>query len=191
MPITTLMEAKTLLQIPLTEVGDDPLIDKLIHQVQERVVRYCNNSFLLYGAQVYGTGFAFVAALTTPVPANAKITDSGSEFVTAGFVSGADVKVRGSIGNDGIYAVKTVAAGTLTLEASESLEDETAGRFIVMTRIRWPKDIVLPVASLIRYYMEKSGKLVTSETLPGGYTAAFKSEEDMLHLFDQWRKPYQ
>jgi hypothetical protein len=65
---------------------------------------------------------AFVAA----GGGNATITDSASGFVTAGFVAGQTLFVDGSTSNDGIYTIKTVAAGTLTLDDGQSLSSEAA-----------------------------------------------------------------
>lgn len=55
------------------------------------------------------------------------ITDSASGFVTAGFVAGQTLIVEGTISNDGIYIIDTVAAGTITLTAAGELAAESAG----------------------------------------------------------------
>lgn len=60
------------------------------------------------------------------------ITDAGSAFVTSGFVVGS-ITVSGSVGNDGTYAVDTVAAGTLTLAIGEALNAEGAGATVTIT----------------------------------------------------------
>jgi len=52
------------------------------------------------------------------------ITDAGEGFVTAGFEVGNYIKVEDTTSNNGYYIIVGVAAGTLTLEASETLTDE-------------------------------------------------------------------
>ena len=55
------------------------------------------------------------------------ITDSGDGFITAGFVAGDKITVTGDSDNNGDYTVFEVAAGVLTLIASDVLSTETAG----------------------------------------------------------------
>ena len=60
---------------------------------------------------------AFVASLT-PTTVGGTITDSDSAFVTDGFFAGQTLIIEGSTSNDGMYLIKTVVAGTLTLEVA-------------------------------------------------------------------------
>lgn len=68
-----------------------------------------------------GTLFAFVDSNPDT------ITDLGNTFVDCGFVAGMSIRVRGSALNDGNYMIATVAAGTLTLIASDTLNAEGIG----------------------------------------------------------------
>jgi hypothetical protein len=188
MPILTLTELKVLMQIPATDATLDPLLETLLPSAQERVVRYCNSAFLASGVQVYGVGISFTAPTTGPAGPGT-IVDSGGRFLEAGFSDGCDVKVRGSALNDGIYTVKTAAAGTLTLELAARTEAEAAGKFVVLSRLRWPKGLGIPFSVLLRYLVEKSGKLVSQETLPGGYAVIYKSEAEVMKLFNEYRRP--
>lgn len=63
------------------------------------------------------------------------ITDSGSGFVAAGFKAGDTIRVSGSGSNDGVYTINTVAAGTLTLIAGDSLVAEVAGASVTITSL--------------------------------------------------------
>lgn len=182
MAIITTAEVKSLLQIGGTTY--DTLIATLIPLVQDRVVEYCQNAFLDHGIALESDGIAFVAS--TP----ATLTDSNAGFSDAGFESGHDVLVQGSTSNDGIYSLQTVAAGTLTLATGETLTTEAAGDDVTVMRVRWPKGIKLDTAQLVNYYLHKEGKLVSSETLPGGYAAQFVSEAHVMKFFDKYRKPY-
>ena len=61
------------------------------------------------------------------------ITDSASGFLIAGFQPGDNITVSGSGSNDGTYVVKSVAAGTLTLERKHVLVAEIAGATVKIT----------------------------------------------------------
>lgn len=82
-----------------------------------------SDSFPFLTAIIEATTIAFVDSNPDT------ITDSGNGFVTAGFVPG-PITVSGfTLFNDGNYTIDTggVAAGTLTLIASDSLTAEAAG----------------------------------------------------------------
>jgi hypothetical protein len=81
----------------------------------------CNGLTAIFSAHITGTGIAFVDSDPDT------ITDSGNGFVTAGFTDGMTIIVEGTVSNDGIYLVDTVAAGTLTLTTAMSLTGEVAG----------------------------------------------------------------
>lgn len=61
------------------------------------------------------------------------ITDSGSGFITAGFKAGRPITVAGSASNDGTYTIASVAAGTITLVAGDSLTVEPLGASVTIT----------------------------------------------------------
>jgi len=182
--IITQAEAKSLLQI--TSTTYDTLITTLIPIVQKYVIRICRNSFLNTNFQYSSNTIAFVA-IDDDTPA--KITDSDSQFVESDFVAG-DYKIRWSKYNDKIVTVDTVEAGTLTLASGETLVTEAAENAVTITKVEFPEDIKLPVAQLINYHITKSGKLVKSESLPGGYSVTFKDESEIMSMFNQWRKMY-
>lgn len=71
-------------------------------------------------------------ALVTGTPPT--ITDSGSGFVTAGFAAGMSITVSGSTADDGDYLIETVVAGTLTLDAADTMTGEIAGASITITQ---------------------------------------------------------
>ena len=60
------------------------------------------------------------------------ITESGNTFITEGFEAGMQISVSGSTSNDGVYTVASVAAGTITLVAEDSLTAEIAGDTVTM-----------------------------------------------------------
>jgi hypothetical protein len=184
MALLTLAEVRTLLQIPAGDTTRDTLIETILPMVQKRIVEYCNNGFVIPTTQVYATTISFSAG--TP----AKIKDSGSGFVKAGFTAGCDVKVQGSAENDGIYTVETVAPGELALAIGETLNDEAAFELITVTRVRWPKDLKLDAAQIVNYFITTQGKLVTQEGLPGGYSVTFKSDAEVWAPLRRYRRPF-
>jgi len=183
MAFITQTETKTLLQISASTW--DSLITSLIPLAKRKIVRYCNNAFL--DANIYIEAETIACVSGTP----ATITDSDSGFVDAGFVSGHDILVYGTDDNDGQYNAATVAAGTLTLLTGESLTSEDAGNEVLITRIKWPDELKLPASQLLAFLIQKQGKLVGSESLPGGYSVQYKDERALMaELFTDFRKPY-
>jgi len=82
-------------------------------------------------ATLQGTGIAFVDSNPDT------ITDSGSEFLTAGFEDGDKITVSGSQNNDGSYTIASVVAGTITLVAGDALTAESVGANVsIATLIR-------------------------------------------------------
>lgn len=165
MAIITTAEVKTFLQISGSTY--DTLIAALIPKIQDWVVNYCNNPFHVITKKMYATTIAFVDSDPDT------ITDSASGFVSAGFTDAIDVHVEGSIDNDGIYAVDTVAAGTLTLASGESLIAEDAGSGVVITRVRFPQGIKLPVARLIGFDMQKNNMISVKSQSLGDYSVNY------------------
>jgi len=79
-------------------------------------------------ANITGTGIAFVDSNPDT------ITDTGNGFVTAGFVNGDKIVVSGSASNDGTYTIATVVAGTITLDAGDSLTAEGTGATVTIVK---------------------------------------------------------
>ena len=65
------------------------------------------------------------------------ITDSGEAFITSQFRSGMTVKVSGAgeTGNNANVTLETVAAGTLTLDATDTVTAESVGEEITITEL--------------------------------------------------------
>lgn len=76
------------------------------------------------------TTIAFVAGTAGTVAAT--ITDSGSNFLNAGFASGDTLYVTGSASNNRIFTVDSVLAGTITLIMSDVLVNEVAGATVTV-----------------------------------------------------------
>ena len=88
----------------------------------------CNGDGAYFTKHLTGNTLAIVAAPS----GDATITDSASGFVDAGFVAGQTLIIEGSTADDGQYIIKTVAAGTLTLQGNadhlgNAVTGQTAG----------------------------------------------------------------
>ena len=118
----------------------------LLPLVQNDVVDFTTNHFVENDRYVSGDGIAFVSASRT-------ITDEDSGFVDNSFYAGMDVLVDGSLNNDGIYEVASVVAGTLTISGDFSLIDEAAGEGVVIWKVKFPKELTLTVAQMIKALM--------------------------------------
>lgn len=184
MPIITLSEVKTLLQ--LTSISTyDTLITALIPLVQKQIINYTNNSFLNIAVQYYGSGLVFTSA-------DRKITIPDSFDFTENYFVAGEYKITGSYLNNGIFEVDTVEAQALTVKngTTPAVVNEESNVPILITKVEFPEDIKLDVALYINWMMKKQGKDVLSESLPGGYAVTYKNDKDALKPFTRYRKPY-
>lgn len=177
MPITTLDKVNQILGYTTgDDTTRDALITALIPMVQDNIIRYTRNDFLNKNVQIDGQ-FAFVKGDPDT------ITHSDSEFVENDFIAG-DYRVRFSKNNNGIITVASVTADTLTLSTSNTIVNESADNEIIITQIKWPVGIELPVAHLIGASLTPKGTNVKSESLPGGYSVTYLSNSE---LYDQFK----
>ena len=77
-----------------------------------------------------GSDIAFTAGI--PGGADPTITQSGARFVTAGYKTGMSVKTNNS-DNPGPFHIRSVAAGTLTLDAGDVVTAVSAGSSTTLT----------------------------------------------------------
>lgn len=71
-------------------------------------------------------------ASATPGTVAATITDSGNNFLNAGFAAGDTLSVTGSTANSSNFTIGSVTAGVITLIMSDTLTTEAAGPAITM-----------------------------------------------------------
>ena len=169
--IITLDEVKSLLQI--TNTSKDSFIASMIPVVQDFVFTYTNNYFEILTDTVYRDSNSISFVNGSP----SKINDLQNKFISAGFVPGIHTRVQGSKFNDGVYKVAAVEAGSLTLSAEEELTNESVDSEVVtlITVVKFPKGIKLPVAKLIGFHLDpKNAKGVQSESL-GDHSISFQS----------------
>lgn len=83
---------------------------------------------------IQGNYTAATIAFNENTPSADTITDSGNGFLTAGFEVGDVITIAGSGSNDGVYTIKTVTAGTITVAETDDLATEAAGASVTITR---------------------------------------------------------
>ena len=159
MSIITVDEVKDILGIDGDSYDND--IQRLIPQVQEDVVDYCNNHF--QDEYVYRESISYISFIRgTTGSSGDVIIDDDSKFIAKGFADDMDITVEGGYSNVGIHHVTSAAAGQLKLDSTGELisqdPDDTADNnwigTIRISRVHWPKVIKLPVAQMIEYLIE-------------------------------------
>jgi len=99
-------------------------------------------------------------------------TITGPAGIFAGFLIDDKIMVVGSASNDGIYTIATVAAGTLTLVASDQLTTEAAGASVTVTtgvlvRVNAPDPITdVQFATTLGTWDGGAGKIFTKSVDP-------------------------
>jgi hypothetical protein len=181
--ITTRAEIKTLLKI--TGNTQDDLIDLLLPIIQDDILSFLKNKFILKDVEVWKGGISF---------SGNTITDASGTFLTEGFVTG-NVVIQDSKLNDGFYTVTNVTAGVLTV--SEDLTTETAGNVIKINQIKYPQGLKLVFANMIGFTMNvKHG--VKSESI-SRYSVSYANDVQSLingypdtitRPLVKWRKIY-
>ena len=161
--ITTRANVKTLLK--LSDTTNDTLIDTLLPMVQDDVLSFLKNKFKTE---------IVISAKTISFLGNS-ILDSGSGFITAGFVPG-NIVIQDSKLNDGFYTLSAALAGTLTV--SETLTTESAANDIRITQVRYPLALEMIVANMIGFAMSnKHG--VKSESI-SRYSVSYANDVSSL-----------
>lgn len=162
--ITTRAEIKTLLR--LSDTTYDTLIDTLIPIIQDDIMTFLKNKFIVRDIEIWRSSISF---------SGNSISDSSSGFSSAGFVAG-DIVVQDSKLNNGFYTVTNVTAGTLTV--SETLTTESADNVIKINQIKYPKGLALIFANMIGFTMNnKHG--VKSESI-SRYSVSYANDVQSL-----------
>ncbi len=140
--IITVDEVQDILRITDTDLYQS--IRTQIPSVQDFILRYLKNHFLSLDTWFVSSGVSFTKTTKT-------IADSESSFVTSYFDNGMDIEVRNSKNNDGVFEIKTVAAGSAVLIDDMELVDEDADSAVQITRVKFPKALKVPMAKMIGF----------------------------------------
>lgn len=115
--------------------GHALIITNLLNEAQNELFTE-TNWYSLYTMRTFNT-VTYTASTISFANSNPDtIDDSASGF--GSFEANMEVLVSGSTSNDGVYKVATAAAGSLTLQTSDSLTVEAAGSSITITAISYP-----------------------------------------------------
>lgn len=194
MAAITLAEVRTLQGLSTGDTAQADKISKLIPFVERDVADYCNDYFddgLIYRES--GSQFEFVRGGPDT------ITDGGSEFSTAGLLSGDQIVVQGSESNDGIHTAVTVAAGTLTLASTNELraydQDDSyrASGTVRISRLDWPKSLKPTVAKMVMFHLESPRESDAQAETIDDYSVTYKGQdaypERITSALDRYKKP--
>lgn len=124
----------------------------LIATVQERI-NYITNNYFTTELALQGT-VTFNATSRTVV--------SDNHWLDFGFAAGDEIYIYHSHRNDGYYTVTTVSDGTLTLATGSTVVDELSGRSVLVSVVKWPRDLIYAAAQMVAY--DYSGR---KERTPG------------------------
>jgi hypothetical protein len=178
--IATLDEVKAILNI--TDTTKDDYISNMIPVIQDDVIQYLNNYFLI-GIYYKSNTISFSAS---------SVLDSENGFVTGGIITG-NVYIDGTKYNNGLYTVSNVTDGTLTV--SETLISESAGDFVRISVVQYPKALQKAFADMISWSINQSQDVygIKSETLPDGYRVEYDTTltsypKSVVAQLSKWRK---
>lgn len=129
-----------------------------------------------------------VVAGTITVITGSFTAETAGETITV--TRGISVRVEGSLRNDGKYKVKKITGGKLYLFDNEIIVDEKKKRIItltIITEIKYPQGIKLPIAKLIGYSLSQKDPGIESEKL-GDYSVKFRTDypESLMEELSPW-----
>lgn len=116
--------------------GHTKIVSELINEAQNELWTEANNWHSLYTMRTFYT-VAYTASTIAFVDSSPDtITDTANGF--GSFKDGQTIVVSGSASNDGVYVIYTAAAGTLTLQTSDTLTAEALGDSITIYAVTYP-----------------------------------------------------
>ena len=105
--------------------GQGKIIAELINEAQIELWTDTTNWHTLYMQRNFNTVVYTADSISFNNASPATIVDSSSGF--GSFQDGQTIAINGSTSNSGSYVIDTVAAGTLTLQSTDTLTDEEEG----------------------------------------------------------------
>lgn len=165
--IETRENIKTLLQISGT--SKDTLIDMLMQLVESDIHDITKNYFIADNEDIY------ISADTISFEASSsKILDSSNGLDV--FEADMSIKVFGSIHNDGIYSIASVAVDGSYITVNEDIidEDNSDENTIRAYKLTYPKALKLLYSKMINFNLSKDKSNVVSEIIDN-HSITFKS----------------
>ena len=157
MPLITLNEAKTLLQINTTTY--DSLILMLIPIIENEIIEYCNNEFIgTYEATqgILPIVYMYSNTMYFDIDDNS-LNDDTEDFTTKKFKANDVIRVYNSLHNDRMYTVSSIATHKIILDSINIVNDEAAGNTLVIARVDFPQKLKFTAARMIKWGMQKYG----------------------------------
>lgn len=201
--IATLSEIKTIIGISQSDTSKDSDIKTFMQIIEEEIHDICKNNFVRDRDLINEKYFP--SSINISFEASSyKILDSDNGLYDA-FISGNSIKVFGSLENDGIYLVDTIAVdgSYLTINSDYgSLTDESAGEAISLYKLWYPKPLKFAIAHMINYRLSPDSLLkskgiesekvddynVKFETGKGSKLNGYSS--DIMKMLQPYRKYY-
>lgn len=153
--IATLSEIKALLGI--TSTTNDTRIESNIPLIEQAICNHCRNDFIdkrngVFTVKVYGTITVSESAKTIELP------------TSHDFIAGDDIRIYGSIRNDGAYRIDSVNSNTLTIDSVYSLKDDESVALVL--KVNYPIDLKTIVANIVSYNInDKIDKTMKTEKI--------------------------
>lgn len=125
--------------------------------------------------------------------ANRKIIDSENGFLDAGFKSGMNFRVHGSLLNDGVKLIKQITASEIIVDIADTIVNENFELDVRLTVVKIPETVKLFLARLIDHFKPSKAKTqgITQERFDD-YSVTFSKTteipEEIFQLLDPYRK---
>lgn len=162
--IDTIVNIKTLLDI--TGTSKDSKIAMLMLLVESDIHNITKNDFIADNETIY------ISASTISFESSTnKILDSENGLSI--FSQGQSIKIFGSIQNDGIYSITSVAVDGSYISVNEDIEDEEEGNAVRAYKLTYPKALKLLYSKMINFNISKDKSNITSETIDN-YSISYK-----------------
>lgn len=165
MPINTLAEVKTFLQISASTY--DSLITSLLPITENAIINYCNNHFIdtyksLLGitptVYMYDDAFEFINS-------DNSLNNSNLDFTTYEFNVGDNVRVYNSLNNNKVFKISSIAANKIIFDSGITVIDEDNDNNLVIGRVKYPDDLKLIQSDMIGWRLEQKGRYFKSEKI--------------------------
>lgn len=149
--IATVDEIKTIIGIDHDTDTYDSFIAANLPAVQNYILAYTNNYFENPDVYVSGKAIAVKSASTIQI--------TGKGLVALGFFDGCDIYIKGSLNNNGLFKVVSIASDTFTIDSVDKLIDENSFKVAYIQRSDVPESIKLVAALMIQHLLRKHGLL--------------------------------
>lgn len=187
MALLTLAEYKLIFGITDTDATRDARINAYLPMIEAEIVNHCNNEFLNSDVTFSGS----IVATVSSGPVYTLVCSAGG-ISAAGFSSGDQIKLSGTVRNDGRLTTTTISDTVITV--NDILVAESAVESKV-TLIQYPAGLKMYAARMVAYQLAHGNDAgIQSETIKSySYSRAAGGLSDagypleILSGLDRWR----